>query len=676
MSPERGCNMKRIACPILVPALLGLAFLTEARVFAGEPLELKSPDGNLSVTFELKENPQPYLPGMRAYYSLAYGGTEILRDSPLGLDFKGAGALDHDFEITNVSRGSHDSSWENRFGDRREVRDHYNQLTVSLRERSEPHRRVDLIFRAYDEGIAFRYFLPAQEGLQQFTLSSENTGFYFAHDASAYALNLGSYTSPYEGDYHRVSLNQIKPTSLVALPLLIEIPQGPWVALLEADLTDYAGMYLGGVPGVANALESKLSPHPDHSDEAVTASTPKATPWRIVLVNPTPGGLIESSDLELNLSAPSALSDTSWIQPGKAAWDWWSGSYASGVSFKPGMNTATMEHYVDFAAAHHLEYMLIDAGWYPAEGPTRPMDILHHTAETDVPAIIQYAKTKNVKVLLWVFWSALDKHLDEALALYSKWGAAGIKVDYMNRDDQEMVNFYARVVKAAAEHHMVVDFHGAYKPTGLRRTYPNLLTREGVMGMEYSKWSTRITPEHDVTLPFTRMLAGPMDYTPGCFNNATRSQFRPRNVQPMCQGTRAHQLAMYVVYLSPLVMLSDYPEDYDDNPGMAFLDKVPTVWDDTRVLNGQPGKFVTIARENGDTWYVGSMTDWDSRDLDVPLDFLGSGKYSAQIFADGADADANAKSLAITTRKVNAGDHLALHLASGGGAAVIFTPEK
>jgi alpha-glucosidase len=666
---------RRVARFVLGPLFLGF-IATAGRATAREPIELKSPDAKLMVTFELKENPQPYLPGQRATYRVSYQGTEVLADSPLGLDFKDGSALDRDFDVVDVDRQSHDSEWENPFGARRRVRDQYNQLTVSLRERQAPGRRMDLIFRAYDEGVAFRYFLPAQEGLKQFTLSSENTGFYFAHEAFAYALNLGSYTSSYEGDYHRVSIDQIKPTSIVPLPLLVEIPRGPWVALLEADLTDYAGMYVGGVPGVENALESKLSPHPDHSDEAVTASTPKATPWRIMLVSSTPGGLIESSDLVLTLSAPTALADTSWIQPGKAAWDWWSGSYASGVDFTPGMNTATMEHYVDFAAAHHLEYMLIDAGWYPAQDYTHPLDILHHTPETDVPAIITYAKAKGVKILLWVFWGALDKHLDEALALYSRWGAAGIKVDFMNRDDQEMVNFYERVVKKAAEYHMVVDFHGAYKPTGLRRAYPNLLTREGVMGMEYSKWSARITPEHDVTLPFTRMLAGPMDYTPGCFNNATRSEFKPRNKQPMCQGTRAHQLAMYVVYLSPLVMLSDYPEDYDDNPGMAFLDKVPTVWDETKVVVGQPGKFVAIARRHGDTWYLGAMTNWDDREIGLRLNFLGPGAYQAQIFSDGSDADTNAKSLKVSTRTVKAGDPLILDMASGGGAAVIFTPAK
>jgi len=505
---------------------------------------------------------------------------------------------------------------------------------------------------------------------------AENTGFYFARDASAFALNLGRFNTSNEGEYRRTSLNLIKPASIINLPVLVEIPGGPWVGLLEADLTDYAGMYVGGVPGFENALVSKLSPGRNRMDQVVVGSTPKASPWRVLLINDRPGGLIESSYLILNLSAPSAIADTSWIEPGKAAWDWWSGSFARNVSFKPGMNTATMEHYIDFAAAHHLQYMLVDAGWYPAKDYTHPEDILRYVPEVNIPEIIAYAKQRGVKVLLWVYWGALDKQMDEALDLYAKWGAAGVKVDFMDHDDQEMVNFYERLVREAAEHHLVVDFHGAYKPTGLRRTYPNLLTREGVMGMEYSKWSDRVTPEHDVTLPFTRLLAGPMDYTPGCFNNATREQFKPRMIEPMCQGTRAHQLAMYVVFLSPLVMLSDYPESYDHNPGMEFLEKVPTVWDETEVLNGEPAKYVTIARRHGDDWYLGAMTNWDARDLDIPLSFLGAGEYETHIFADGANADKDATSLAISTQRVKAGDKLTLHLAPGGGAAMIFTPAK
>jgi alpha-glucosidase len=668
--------LERICCVIMLVVIAACGLAGSSSGLAAEPLAVTSPDGKLTVSFELKANPQPHLPGERAYYRVSYAGNPVLVDSPLGLDFKGGSPLDHDFEIVGTDRQSRNDTWTNPFGARRDVSDHYNELRVMLRERQAPGRRLDLIFRAYNEGIAFRYSLPKQDALREFTLSSENTGFYFAGEAQAYALNLGGYTTSYETDYHRVGLDQIKPTSIVALPLLVEMSPGPWVALLEADLRDYAGLYVGGVSGVANALMSKLSPLPRKSDEAVVASTPKETPWRVLLVNSRPGALIENDYLVLNLNPPCALADTSWIEPGKSAWDWWSGSYATGVDFKPGMNTATMMHYVDFAARHHLRYMLIDAGWYPAQDYTHPIDILHHTAETDVPRIIEYAKMKGVEVLLWVFWGAMDKHMDEALALYRKWGVAGVKVDFMDRDDQEMVNFYERLVKKAAEYKMVVDFHGAYKPTGLRRTYPNLLTREGVMGLEYSKWSNRITPEHDVTIPFTRMLAGPLDYTPGGFRNATREQFRPRNVAPMTQGTRAHELAKYVVFKSPLEMVSDYPEAYQDQPGFEFIEKVPTVWDETKVVDGEPAQYVAIARRQGDDWYLGAMTNWGARDLEIPLDFLQSGDYEAQIFADGPDAEQVATSLSISKKRVSAHDTLEEHLAPGGGLAVIFTRIK
>jgi alpha-glucosidase len=299
-------------------------------------------------------------------------------------------------------------------------------------------------------------------------------------------------------------------------------------------------------------------------------------------------------------------------------------------------------------------------------------NILTYVPEVDVPDIIAYGKQKGVKVLLWLYWGAIDKQMDAALDLYSKWGAAGIKVDFMNRDDQEMVNFYERLARKTAEHHLVLDYHGAFKPTGLRRTYPNLLTREGVMGMEYSKWSTRTTPEHDVTLPFTRMLAGPMDYTPGCFNNANREQFKARNVDPMCQGTRAHQLAMYVVFESPLSMVSDYPEIFENKPETEFLEKVPTVWDETKVLNGEPAKYVTIARRKGGDWFLGAMTDWDPRDLEIPLSFLGAGEFDTKIFADGTDADTVPTHVSISTKQAKAGDKITIHLAPGGGAAIIF----
>jgi alpha-glucosidase len=681
MTPQRSA----LSFIILVSVLLAAG---SRPAEAAKPLTVTSPDGSLVVSFALKSNLQPYLSGERAYYRVSYKGQAVLDDSPLGLDFLGARELDRDFEIVGTNRRAGDSTWENPFGPRRLVADRYHEMTVSLREKRAPGRRLDIVFRAYNEGLAFRYVLPKQRALDKFALSSENTGFYFAHGGYAYALNMGRFNTHNEGEYLRIRSDEIRPSSVINLPLLIEIPGGPWVALLEADLTDYAGMYVGGVPGVPNALAAKLSIPPRKEglarsittaqnqalEQPVTGTTPKATPWRVLMAAPSPGRLIENNDLILNLNPPCAIADPSWIRPGKAAWDWWSGSFAKNVPFKPGMNTATMEHYIDFAGAHHLEYMLVDGGWYAGTGDPASDDIRKSIPEIDIPAIIAHAKSKNVKVLLWVEWRPLDRLLDEALALYEKWGVAGIKVDYMNRDDQEMVNLCAKWVRKAAEHHLVIDLHGASKETGLRRTYPNLLTLEGVMGMEYNKWSERVTPEYDVTIPYTRMLAGPMDFTPGAFRNAARGQFQIRDVEPMSQGTRAHQLAMYVVYDSPLVMLADDPEAYEGQPGLEFIEKVPTVWDETRILSGWPGKSIVTARRKGDLWYLGAMTNWDARDLVVPLEFLGQNAYEALIFADGPDADSEGTSLSIETKIFKPGDSLAAHLAPGGGLAVILTP--
>ncbi len=711
--------MLRKACLTIILPLIPFG-VAGGTGYASEPLTLTSPDGNISLFFELKSNPQPYLPGQRAYYRVSYRGVQILGDSPLGLDFREMSPLDQDFEIVGTDRQSRDSKWDNPLGAKRKVPDHYNQLTVSLRERRVPSRRLDLIFRAYNEGIAFRYFLPKQEALDLFAISAENTGFYFSGAESVYALRLGSYTTPYEAHFDRVTLDRIKPASIVGLPLLVKIPEGPWVALLEADLTDYAGMYVGGVYGVPNALTSKLSPMPSldpsvmgtyvdainvesdflktmdlvrqklflspggkgqllrppptpwgpwpGSEDLVIGRTPKASPWRLLLINPRPGGLIETNYMVLNLSQPSALADTSWIKPGKAAWDWWSGRFARNVNFRPGMNTATMMHYIDFAAAHHLEYMLIDGNWSPFT------DITRSIPEVDLPKLLVHARSKGVKILLWMLWTTAREQMDVAFPLYEKWGVAGVKVDFMNRDDQEMVNFYEEMARKAAEHHLIVDFHGAFKPTGLRRTYPNVLGREGVMGLEYNKSTDRATPEHETTLPFTRMLAGPLDYTPGSFHNATREQFKPREIEPMNQGTRAHQLAMYVVYEVPLGMLADYPEAYEGQPEFEFIERVPTVWDDTKVLNGEPAQYVTIARQHGDEWYIGGMTNWDERDVEVPLDFLGEGDYEGLIFADGPDAGKVASSVTINKKQVRRSDRLNVHMASGGGFAVILTP--
>ena len=680
---------KKSASSVVLAWLLAFFFSPGAKARTEEPLSVSSPDGQLAVTLELKSLPGPFPPGERAYFRVKYKGIEILSDSPLGLDFLGAGPLDQDFEVVGTDRRSNDSTWENPFGPRRVVPDRYNQLTVSLLEKKPPARRVDLIFRAYDEGIAFRYFLPQQEVLETFALAAENSGFHFPKNSSALILDMGRFNTHNEGEYLWTRLDEIKPSQIINLPVVIEIPGGPWVALLEADLIDYGGMYVSGVPSIANALVSRLSMPPRKEslarnittaeralrEQPVVGATPKATPWRVLMVSPTPGRLIETSYLILNLNPPCALADTSWIKPGKSAWDWWVGSFAADLPFTPGMNTKTMKHYVDFAAAHRFEYMLIDAGWYPSTRRDWAQDnIRNWIPEVNIPEIIAHAKAKRVRIILWVDYRPLETQLEDALALYEKWGVAGIKVDSMNRDDQEMVNLYENWARKAAEHHLIIDFHGAFKPTGRERTYPNMLTREAVMAMEYNKWSSRVTPEHDVTIPFTRMLAGPMDFTPGAFRNAARDRFIAQDVEPMSQGTRAHQLAMFVVYESPLAVLADHPGAYENQPGIEFIEQVPTVWDDTKVLAGEPGKFVTIVRRKGDVWYLGSMTNWDERDFEIPLDFLGKGTFEARIFADGPVAAKDGTSLSIAVKHIKEGEKLPAHLAPGGGLAVILTP--
>ena len=352
-------------------------------------------------------------------------------------------------------------------------------------------------------------------------------------------------------------------------------------------------MYLSGHGAAANTLVSTLSPRPDDPAVAVQGKTPHRSPWRVLMIADHPGRLVESN-LVANLATPLQLKDTSWITPGRSAWDrWWSGDWAPGADFKVAMNTATMKYFTDLAAEMGWEYVLVDWGWY---GPITDFetggerDCTKPVAAVDVPEIVRYAKAKNVKVLLWIFWTHLDQRLDEALALYEKWGVAGIKVDFMARDDQWMVNWYETVVRKAAEHHLTVDFHGAMKPTGLERAYPNNLTREGVLGNEYNKWSDRVTPEHKVTLPFTRMLAGPMDFTPGGFRHATKAGFKAQDSQPMVMGTRAAELALLVVYESPLQVICDSPDAYRGQVGTSFLKETPATWDETRVLAGEVGQ--------------------------------------------------------------------------------------
>ena len=464
-------------------------------------------------------------------------------ESALGLKLEGQPALGPGMRQVNVQTGHADETYTIPVGKTSSVRDHYNSARADLED--DQGRKLTVEIRAYDDGVAFRYILPAQPASQKIRIEHELTQFRYAKDATLYPLILDGFQSSYEDEYQVRQVSGMHQDWLVALPLLGFVPGVGWVAVTEADIDNYAGMYLRkDKPSFALRAElcaaSSMLSLPGKSSIAVEADAPVTTPWRVLMIGDAPGRLVESN-IVLNLNPPSKIADTSWIMAGKSAWDWWSGEAAPSVSFKPGMNTATMKHYIDFASASGFPYMLIDAGWAKAErkGPqdyAALADITQVTPEIDMPELLRYAKQKNVRLWLWAHWTSVDKYMDQAFPLFEKWGIAGVKIDFMNRDDQWMVNWYRRVVENAAQHHLMIDFHGAFKPDGLRRTYPNLMTREGVMGKEYLKWSARITPVHNATLPFTRMLAGPMDYTPGAFGNVTAR--RVHSAQPDAHGAQ------------------------------------------------------------------------------------------------------------------------------------------
>jgi alpha-glucosidase len=504
-------------------------------------------------------------------------------------------------------------------------------------------------------------------------LEEELTRFAFPENALCYAginENTGSsgnpigYIGSQESEYLPVRLAELPTDHVRQVPMLVKA-SAAWVAITESDLRDWAGMWLNRADDPRNpagvTLAARLAPRPD-GDGLVKSTFPRASPWRTMLIARDPGRLPES-DLVLNLASPCALEDTSWIRPGIASWDWWS------QVARP--STATYKEYIQFSADMGWPYALLDAGW------SRRDSITEGSPAVDIHELLAFARERGVRLWLWLHWSAVDRDdaYLQAFPLYEDWGIAGVKIDFMNRDDQEMVAWYEKIVQAAARHRLLVNFHGAYKPTGEIRTYPNQITREGILGNEYNRWSARVTPEHKVTLPFTRMLAGPGDYTPGGFLNRPLDRFE-YNVSPtQVQGTRSAELALFVVLESPVINAADHPTHYRDQPGLDFLRIVPTTWDDTRTLHAAVGESIVIARRHGNQWFLGALTDRNPRDIPVPLDFLGTGPYTMRIWQDTPDSHADATRLLTTQRTVTAAETLTLQMAPAGGAVAVFTPE-
>lgn len=645
-----------------------MRYLTPLLAFAvlAAGQSVKSPGGQLSMRFEITQAGQ-------LTYAVDLHGKPLIAASALKLDLQGQRPLGANVRLAGSQASSGEENYRLVTGKVSEVRDRYNALRLDVEETGGSARKLTIEARAFDDAVAFRYVVPEQPSLREFRLAKENTEFRIAKDATTWALILPHYRSMYESEFVKMPAsgfsNQggVASTVLLGLPLLFEVPGVGWAAITEADMRDYAAMYLVNPSGswTGHWFESRLSPDPGEPEIAVTGHLPHHSPWRIIMAADDPGRLVESN-VVTSLNPPQAIQDTSWIRAGKAAWDWWSGSL--NAEGKRAFTTENIKYYVDFAARSGLEYMLVDAGW-SARG-----DITAMNGTIDVPELVRYGAAKNVKIWIWLHYAQLDRQMDEAFPLYEKWGVAGVKIDFLSRDDQQMTRFYYRTAQKAAEHHLMVDIHGSTKPTGMNRTWPNVVGYEAVLGMEQSKAGARDNPEHHVTLPFTRMLVGQMDYTPGAFENSTREDFVPRMLNPMVMGTRAHQLAMYAVYEAAIQMVADHPGAYRDQPAFGFIRAAPATWDETKVLNGRPGEFITVARRKGNEWFLGSMTNWSARKLDVPLSFLGAGQYRAEIYADAPDADRSPKNVSIQRKTMDRTARLPIEMAPGGGCAVRFVP--
>ena len=611
-------------------------------------------------------------------FELAHEGRLVLTDVAIGMDF-GKGFRPNSVDQLQEAREA--SQVETREmvipNKRRTTTYSYNELVLAFKD-------MEVAFRLSDEGLAYRFVtLKGKKSTQVF---DEKLDITFPEKSWSYFPKEKSLYSHYEQHYKYQPLDSVPTADFCALPVRFNVPGEVGVLITEADQFDYPGLFLekntsGGFKSKFSKYVLETSPLPSRPDryeviekeaDYIAQITGKRSyPWRVFMVSDDDRDFVQN-DLVMKLSRTSQISETSWIKPGKIAWDWYNANNLYGVDFESGINNDTYKYYIDFASKYGLEYVILDEGWTKTT-----TDVMASTPGIDIPELVAYAKSKNVDLILWLLWHPLDKQMDEILKLYSTWGVKGIKVDFMQRADQYMVSSYEQIAKTASKYKLLVDFHGAFKPAGLRSAYPNVMTYEGVMGNENNKWGKLITPEHNVTLPFTRMVAGPMDYTPGAMANAQQKNFNICFDRPMSQGTRCHQVAMYVVYESPLQMLCDAPSAYlKDEPTTAFISKIPAVWDETQVLHGKIGDYIAIARRSGDQWYIGAMTDWSARTLNIDLSFLDEGDYELQIIRDGINASKYAEDFSIVQTTANNKQTLTIQMAEGGGWAAILTPKR
>ena len=625
---------------------------------------LRSPDRRIEVRVQA---------GDRIRYSILLKGKPLLQDSTMSILIDQR-RLGFDAKVKAASERSVDQEIEPQVRQKSaRIRENYNEL------RLEMEGDYAVVFRVYNEGAAYRFETSLPRS--RVTVHQEEVSFNFAGDWRVYYPKEDSFFSHNEREFIYLPLKDIAAASIASLPAVVDAVDGIKLAICESDVEDYPGLWLRG--NGSNSLSAVFPPYPlkeqlskdrdlkitSAADYIALTTGTRTFPWRLVEIAEKDADLI-TNQLVFLLARPSQVRDASWIKPGKVAWDWYNANNIYGVDFKSGVNTQTYKYYMDFASKYGVEYIILDEGWYKLG------DLLAVVPQMNIEELVAYGKQKNVGIILWMVWKTLDDQFEAAFNQFEKWGVKGLKVDFMQRDDQPVINFYHKVCREAAKRKMLVDYHGAIRPATMTRTWPNLITTEGVRGLEQNKWSRYANPEHNVTLPFTRMLMGPMDYTPGAMVNSGRERnFAGVFDRPMSLGTRCHQLAMYVAYESPLQMLSDSPSHYLREPEvMGFLGPVPTVWDETKVLDARMGDYVIVARRRGREWYVGAMTDWTAREFEVDFSFLPGGRFQMESFEDGANANRYGSDYRRVKGQVSKTTKLKIRLVEGGGWAARITP--
>ena len=636
---------------------------------AQKDVHISSPDGRITVDLGIKM-------GALAY-SVKFRKDTLVENSSLRL------VLDSMFRqsliINSVVYKEVNETYKLIVGKASTVKNHYRQATVSMSDRLNNYFIIHFELRLYDDGVAFRYVFPRQARHTSMALWEERAQFKFTADPIVKALLLPNYITSHEGLYITAELSRIKNDTLMDMPALFQFPHNTFMAITEAALLDYAGMYLLKHGGV---LYSQLSPLPGQDHIKLKIQLPHSSPWRVLLIGDHVGALIESNIIT-SLNDPPAIKDWSWLKPGTTTFPWWNGTIIPD-SIKGGNNFATNKYYIDFCAANNIKYhTIVEYGgheWYVNDGegyqPGPNVDITKPVDGLNMKEVCDYGKKKGVGIRVWTHWKALYPKLDTAFALFEQWGLSGMMVDFMDRDDQEMVNIQTEILQKAAQHHLHIQFHGAYKPTGLHRTYPNELTREGAMNYEYDKWDTIITPDADLNIVFTRALAGSTDYHLGGFRALPKKKFVVQNFRPFVMGTRCHMLAMYIVLENYLPMVADYPDAYINEPGFEVIKEMPGTWDETRVVAAEVDRYVAIARRKNDSWFVGTITNHDAREINLSFRFLPAGKFTATIYSDAADADENANHLVKQIKTVERNTILKLTLAPGGGNVIILNKSK